>query len=77
MDLSKYATYLFKLREKKGMTLEVAQQEVQKPNVLASLLVKLDEVDGEVCGKEYTTKDTLKPALQLLRLQKLLRLFLQ
>lgn len=67
MDLSKYATYLFKLREKKGMTLEVAQQEVQKPNVLASLLVKLDEVDGEVCGKEYTTKDTLKPALQIIK----------
>ncbi|MDC4162974.1 phosphate acetyltransferase [Mycoplasma sp. T363T] len=67
MDLSKYATYLFKLREKKGMTLEVAQEEVKKPNVLAALLVKLEEVDGEVCGKEYTTKDTLKPALQIIK----------
>ncbi|QZX49056.1 phosphate acetyltransferase [Mycoplasma sp. E35C] len=67
MDLSKYATYLFKLREKKGMTLEVANEEVKKPNVLAALLVKLQEVDGEVCGKEYTTKDTLRPALQIIK----------
>ncbi|WP_033160109.1 phosphate acetyltransferase [Mycoplasmoides alvi] len=67
IDLSKYANFLYSLRKEKGMTLDQAYIEVQKPNVLASLMVKMNEVDGEVCGKEYSTKDTLKPALQIVK----------
>lgn len=67
IDLNKYASSLYEIRKNKGMTLEVALKEVQKPNVLAALLVKLNEADGEVCGKEYATKDTLKPALQIIK----------
>ena len=67
MNLEKYANELFTLRQAKGMTLEVARQEVTKPNVLAALLVKMGEADGEVCGKDYPTKDTLKPALQIIK----------
>lgn len=67
IDLNKYANSLYEIRKNKGMTLDVALKEVQKPNVLAALLVKLNEADGEVCGKEYATKDTLKPALQIIK----------
>ncbi|WP_027123935.1 phosphate acetyltransferase [Mycoplasmoides pirum] len=67
LDLNKYANQLYELRKTKGMTIEQAFEEVKKPNVLASLLVKLNEADGEVCGKEYPTKDTLKPALQIIK----------
>ncbi len=66
-DLSGYASALHELRKSKGMTPEQALEEVRKPNVLAALLVKLNEADGEVCGKEYATKDTLKPALQIIK----------
>lgn len=67
IDLNKYANSLYEIRKNKGMTLDVALKEAQKPNVLAALLVKLNEADGEVCGKEYATKDTLKPALQIIK----------
>ncbi|WP_027119882.1 phosphate acetyltransferase [[Mycoplasma] testudinis] len=70
LDLVKYAKELYELRKAKGMTLPVALEEVKKPNVLAAMLVKLGEVDGEVCGKEYATKDTLKPALQIIKTDK-------
>lgn len=70
LDLSKYASFLYELRKEKGMTLEEANLQVKQPNVLAALLVKLNEADGEVCGKEYATKDTLKPALQIIKTQK-------
>ncbi len=67
MDLTKYADKLYDLRKAKGMTIDDAKKIVQQPNYLASLMVKMDEVDGEVCGIEYTTKDTLKPALQIIK----------
>lgn len=74
LPIDKYANALYEIRKNKGMTLENAKEEVRKPNVLASLLVKLKHVDGEVCGKEYSTKDTLKPALQIIKTSKLNKL---
>jgi phosphate acetyltransferase len=66
-DLSKYANLLFELRKAKGLTLQQAQQLVTQPNYLAALIVKANEADGEICGIDYTTKDTLKPALQIIK----------
>ena len=67
MDLDKYANQLFELRKAKGLTIDQAKSLVKQPNYLASLMVKMGEVDGEICGIQYTTKDTLKPALQILK----------
>lgn len=67
MDLAKYSQKLFELRQAKGMTLDEAKKLVQQPNFLAALMVKMNEADGEICGIEYTTKDTLKPALQIVK----------
>ncbi|MDR1235318.1 MAG: phosphate acetyltransferase [Mycoplasmataceae bacterium] len=66
-DLSKYTNLLFELRKSKGMTIEQAQQLVKQPNYLATLIVKANDADGEICGIDYTTKDTLKPALQIIK----------
>jgi phosphate acetyltransferase len=49
------------------MTIEQAQQLVKQPNYLATLIVKANDADGEICGIDYTTKDTLKPALQIIK----------
>lgn len=67
IDLNKYASLLYELRKHKGMTLDQAKQLVKQPNYLCPLLVKSNEADGEICGIDYTTKDTLKPALQILK----------
>lgn len=69
-DLSQYASYLYSLRKDKGLTLEEAQKLVKQPNYLASLIVKLDHAQGAICGIEYTTKDTLRPALQIIKTSK-------
>lgn len=69
-DLAKYANALYELRKEKGMTLEQASELVKQPNYLASIMVKLGDADGEICGIEYTTKDTLKPALQIIKTAK-------
>lgn len=67
IDLNKYASLLYELRKQKGMTIEQARELVKQPNYLCPLLVKSNEVDGEICGIDYTTKDTLKPAIQILK----------
>lgn len=69
-DLKQYANYLYSLRKEKGLTLEQAEKLVKEPNYLVSLIVKLDHAQGAICGIEYTTKDTLKPALQIIKTSK-------
>jgi phosphate acetyltransferase len=66
-DLSKYSSLLFELRKVKGLTEQQAKDLVKQPNYLASLMVKSKDADGEICGIDYTTKDTLKPALQIIK----------
>jgi phosphate acetyltransferase len=66
-DLSKYSSLLFELRKAKGLTEDQAKDLVKQPNYLASLMVKAKDADGEICGIDYTTKDTLKPALQIIK----------
>lgn len=58
---------LFKLREKKGMTLEKAQETIKDPMYLAMMLVKTGRVDGVVAGACHSTSDTLRAALQVVK----------
>jgi phosphate acetyltransferase len=69
-DLSKYVDLLYNLRKDKGMNLEQAKNLVKQPNYLATLIVKANDADGEICGIDYATKDTLKPALQIIKTAK-------
>lgn len=70
IDINKYANFLFELRKDKGLTLDQAKELVKQPNYLCSLLIKMDEANGAICGIEYTTKDTLRPALQIVKTAK-------
>ena len=67
LDLKKYIDFLFELRKAKGLTIEEATKLAAQPNYLSALLLKLNEVDGCVCGIEYSTKDTLRAALQVVK----------
>lgn len=66
-NLDKYANTIFELRKHKNVTLQQATQLARQSNFLASTMVYLGEADGEVCGIEYTTADTLRAALQIVR----------
>lgn len=66
-DTTKFAETLYELRKAKGLTLEKAQTLVKQPNYFSTMLVKEKIADGMICGIEYTTKDTLMPALQIVK----------
>lgn len=63
-----YAETLFKLREKKGMTLENATATLKSDLITYGvMMVKEGDADGLVAGACHATADTLRPALQILK----------
>ncbi len=57
---------LFELRKHKNIKWDEAQNLAKEPNYLSAILLKRKKVDGVVCGIEYTTKETLRAALQVI-----------
>jgi len=62
-----YAQLLFQLRQKKGMTIEKARQQVLDPLYFGCLIIKSGDADGQISGALSTTGDTLRPALQIIK----------
>lgn len=67
LDVTKYAEYIHDVRRNKGISMEDATKLAKSPNFLGSTMVALGEADGEICGIEYSTADTLRPALQIVK----------
>ncbi len=66
--LEEYAALLAKIREKKGMTVELARKTLLEDyTMFAVLMVKNGDADGVVSGACHSTANTLRPALQVLR----------
>ncbi len=63
----RYAQELFKLRGKKGMTLEDAEKIVQDPSYFSVMMVQMDEADGLIAGAAASSDSVLRPALQIIR----------
>lgn len=61
-----YVPTLVELRKHKGMTEEVAKEQVKDTVILGTLMLAKDDVAGLVSGAVHTTADTIRPALQLL-----------
>ena len=66
-DLERYAEELYELRKHKGMNLDKARETLLQRVYYGTMMVKLGEVDGMVCGATYTTSDTLRPSLQIIK----------
>ena len=62
-----YAQLLFELRQKKGMTLELARKTVLDPLYFGCLIIKSGDADGQISGALSTTGETLRPALQIIK----------
>ena len=67
LDITKYADYIYDIRKNKGISMEDAKRLAKSPNFLGSTMVALGEADGEICGIEYSTADTLRAALQIVK----------
>lgn len=68
VDMDKLSDILYEARKNKGMTKELAIQEItNNPVMLATMLLKAGEVDGLVSGAKTSTANTLKPGLQVIK----------
>lgn len=64
-----YAHTLHELRKHKGMSYWDARTMLEDEQYYAVLMIKEGDADGEVSGAVHSTADTVRPALQILRMQ--------
>ena len=69
-ELYQYATMLFELRKAKGMTQEQADKLIKNTIYYGVMMVKNNDADGMVAGAITSTGDVLRPALQILKTAK-------
>ncbi len=62
----RYVDALVAARRHKGMTPDIARDQLSDPITLGTVMLHLDEVDGLVAGAVRPTAATLRPALQIL-----------
>ncbi len=63
---ARYAQRLYELRNRKGMTLGMAQNLVEKSNHYATLMVECGDAEGVVTGLTLNYPESIRPALQIL-----------
>lgn len=61
----RYVAALVDARRHKGMTADIARDQLSDPVMLGTVMLRLGEVDGLVAGAVHTTAATLRPALQV------------
>ena len=62
-----YIAPLVALRKAKGLTPEIAREELSDPIVVGTMMLKQGDVDGLVSGAVHTTAHTIRPALQIIK----------
>ena len=58
---------LYELRKAKGLTKEKAEELCRQGNYFGTMLVKMGEADALLGGATYSTADTVRPALQIIK----------
>jgi len=61
-----YILELFRLRQRRGVTLSEALVLMKDPNVFGSMMVRLGDADALVSGVSQHFPDTIRPALQVI-----------
>ncbi len=63
----RYVQPLVERRKAKGMTPELATQELSDTIMIGTMMMALGEADGLVSGAVHTTAHTIRPALQIIK----------
>ncbi len=66
-EIDEMAECLYELRKAKGMTLEKAKETCRQANYFGTMLVKMGKADALLGGATYSTADTVRPALQIIK----------
>ena len=64
-----YIQEFYALRQRRGVTLSEARKLVDNGNIFASLMVHMGDADALVSGVNQHYPDTIRPALQIIKLQ--------
>jgi len=64
--LEPFIQELFRLRQRRGVTLTEARVMMKDPNVFGSMMVRMGEADALVSGVSQHFPDTIRPALQII-----------
>ncbi|QJC28485.1 phosphate acetyltransferase [Enterobacteriaceae endosymbiont of Plateumaris consimilis] len=62
-----YIQSVIKIRKHKGIDESTAENLLKNDMFLATIMLKLGEVDGIVSGARHTTANTIRPALQIIK----------
>jgi len=62
----RYVEAMVALRQHRGMSSQMAEDQLQDRVVLGTMMLALGEVDGLVSGASHTTANTVRPAFQLI-----------
>ncbi len=66
-EIDEMAQCLYEIRKNKGMTLEKAKETCKHANYFGTMLVKMGKADALLGGATYSTADTVRPALQIIK----------
>ena len=66
-DMEKMVDLFCEIRKSKGVTKEQAREIVKENNYFGTMLVKMGYADALLGGATYSTADTVRPALQLIK----------
>jgi malate dehydrogenase (oxaloacetate-decarboxylating)(NADP+) len=64
-----YAREMFRLRQRRGVTLQEAESLMNDCNVFGSMMVHMGDADALVSGVTQHFPDTIRPALQIVRMR--------
>ncbi len=64
--LPEYVAEYYRLRQRKGVTLASAQEEMVHRNVFGSMMVRMGDADALVSGITQNYPETIRPALQVI-----------
>jgi malate dehydrogenase (oxaloacetate-decarboxylating)(NADP+) len=67
VELDRYAELLFSLRQRQGLTLALAREQVTHANMLATLMLHQGEVDGMVTGLTMGYPEAVRAPLQIIK----------
>lgn len=66
-EMDEMAQLLCEIRKNKGMTEERARDILSQANYFGTMLVKMGKADALLGGATYSTADTVRPALQIIK----------
>ncbi len=67
--LDAYVEEFFRLRQRRGVTLSEAREQMLNPNYFGAMMVHRGDADGFVAGVSQHYPETIRPALQIIKLR--------